>query len=373
MGSAAPDEARVRRLERKRVYVAANRERINAQVRARYHADPEPKRAANRARRRAEDPEVARAKRREYRLRDGGEALRRAQRRWKAEHPERVALHKRQEKARRRARTTGPGTDRGITWEVLWDRDHGVCGVCGLPVEPTQHDPHDPAWEFDPTVEHYVPLGKPGEPGPHRWDNVRLAHRACNERKGDRTLPRWLDPAGDWVDPWRCAFCRLDFRVEPHTRAVLYLCDVLSGEDWPVSWCVFCLPPWHPRRADPWARYGPAWGPRLADAGALCWRGGRVLPGPDDPPPRGTPGAPRPPDGPDDPLGRAVRRLRQHRGWTYRDLASRAGLSTGSASNLEWRPHKVSARARAALLDALGLRDEHEAFRAAEGLGGDPG
>jgi 5-methylcytosine-specific restriction endonuclease McrA len=41
--------------------------------------------------------------------------------------------------------------------------------------------PKDSWWKV--TLDHIIPLSKGGT---HTWDNVRPAHRRCNELKGDR-------------------------------------------------------------------------------------------------------------------------------------------------------------------------------------------
>jgi HNH endonuclease len=57
--------------------------------------------------------------------------------------------------------------------EILVERDGYACYLCD--------DPYD---ETDgPTIEHVIPLARGGT-----WDmdNLKLAHRLCNQRKGDR-------------------------------------------------------------------------------------------------------------------------------------------------------------------------------------------
>ena len=361
-----------RRLERKRAYAAANRERINAQVRARYHADPEPKRAANWARRRAEDPEVARAKRREYRLRDGGEALRRAQRRWKAEHPERVALHKRQEKARRRARTTRPGTDRGSPGRCSGTTTTACAGSAACRSSPrsttrtTRPGSSIPPWS---TTSRWA----------SRASRAPTAGTTCASRTGPATSARatgrsragWTRRGTGSTPALRLLPSRLPRRAPHPRRAVPLRRPQRRGL---ARLVVRVLPPpVAPPARRPLGALRPRVGaPARGRRGTLLARGSRPA-RPGRPAPAGEPGAPRPPDGPDDPLGRAVRRLRQHRGWTYRDLASRAGPLDWLRVQPGVAPAQGQRRARAALLDALGFRDEHEVFRAAEGLGGDPG
>ena len=36
-----------------------------------------------------------------------------------------------------------------------------------------------------PSIDHVIPLAKGGL---HAWSNVKLAHKGCNEQKGDRII-----------------------------------------------------------------------------------------------------------------------------------------------------------------------------------------
>ena len=93
-------------------------------------------------------------------------------------------------KRRRRLLTRGAArVDRGISWRSIAKR-HGMdCYLCG-----SRCDPHDVYvrngnriyGDLYPSEEHLVPLSKGGT---HTWDNVALAHRRCNSRKGNRQTP----------------------------------------------------------------------------------------------------------------------------------------------------------------------------------------
>jgi 5-methylcytosine-specific restriction endonuclease McrA len=82
--------------------------------------------------------------------------------------------------------------DKDITLEGLFRRDNGRCYICGL----------DCSWDdytikegvkitgyYYPSIEHVVPLSKGGL---HSWDNVRLAHRKCNNAKRNALLSDFL-------------------------------------------------------------------------------------------------------------------------------------------------------------------------------------
>lgn len=59
---------------------------------------------------------------------------------------------------------------------LIASRDGWICGICHEPVERDRRcpDPHSA------TLDHITPLSRNGE---HTAENVRLAHRVCNERE----------------------------------------------------------------------------------------------------------------------------------------------------------------------------------------------
>jgi len=61
----------------------------------------------------------------------------------------------------------------------IYERDIWLCGLCLTPVDP------DVSWP-DPmsaSLDHVLPLSKGGT---HTYENVQLAHLACNVSKGNR-------------------------------------------------------------------------------------------------------------------------------------------------------------------------------------------
>ena len=54
-----------------------------------------------------------------------------------------------------------------------------VCGICGKPVDKSIRYP-DP---MSPTVDHIIPVSRNGDPV--ALENLQLAHRYCNRKKGD--------------------------------------------------------------------------------------------------------------------------------------------------------------------------------------------
>jgi 5-methylcytosine-specific restriction endonuclease McrA len=91
----------------------------------------------------------------------------------------------RHKQARQAAERKG---DPGITVQKLAVRDEGLCYLCGDGVT-TEN------WSID----HLLPRKTCAELGLvwHRWSNISLAHKRCNERKGEtldpRALERWND------------------------------------------------------------------------------------------------------------------------------------------------------------------------------------
>lgn len=77
-------------------------------------------------------------------------------------------------KAKRRARDLGATEVENISRDEIMQRDNQTCHLCLRWVS-----------VHDASLDHVVPLSKGGQ---HTKDNVRLAHRVCNSRKGDRLL-----------------------------------------------------------------------------------------------------------------------------------------------------------------------------------------
>lgn len=63
----------------------------------------------------------------------------------------------------------------------IFERDEWVCKLCLDPVDATL--PRSSKWGA--TIDHVLPISKGGADAP---ENVQLAHRVCNVRKGDRIL-----------------------------------------------------------------------------------------------------------------------------------------------------------------------------------------
>lgn len=92
--------------------------------------------------------------------------------------------HDRIKNDRRLRRMINNKHDDDITLEKLYQRDDGVCYLCGnvcdwLDIE--EKDGTVIAGGSYPSIDHVKPISKGGT---HTWDNIRLACRACNTKKG---------------------------------------------------------------------------------------------------------------------------------------------------------------------------------------------
>jgi 5-methylcytosine-specific restriction endonuclease McrA len=68
------------------------------------------------------------------------------------------------------------GGNRFITLEQLWQRDNGICWLCKDYVD----------LELDePTRDHVIPYAQGGSDRP---ENLKLAHRECNEVRGNEPV-----------------------------------------------------------------------------------------------------------------------------------------------------------------------------------------
>lgn len=119
--------------------------------------------------RRAENPEQHRLQAQAYRDANR-EHLREWQRAYRHANMERMRQSWRLNRAKRR------GAQRGqlVDLNLIWQRDGGICHICGGLVAPD-----------DVHFDHVIPLSKGG---PHTYDNIKVAHSACNLRKRDKLL-----------------------------------------------------------------------------------------------------------------------------------------------------------------------------------------
>lgn len=98
-------------------------------------------------------------------------------RKYKLAHPE----VSRKSTARRRARKVANGSVEDVCVLVLGERDGWVCYLCNTAVDASLDWP-DP---WSKSIEHVIPLSKGG---PHTYDNTKVAHLRCNQRKHVKDL-----------------------------------------------------------------------------------------------------------------------------------------------------------------------------------------
>ena len=81
---------------------------------------------------------------------------------------------------RHKATQRGAGAQLPYLPQDIYERDGWVCQLCGLPVDREV----DPSRGADaPTIDHVIPVSLGGGDVP---ENVQLAHRSCNARKGTK-------------------------------------------------------------------------------------------------------------------------------------------------------------------------------------------
>ena len=169
-------------------YYEEHREKAIADARAYQKAHPEATAAYGRRHREAH-PEAEAATSHRYREVHPEEA-RASSCRYREVHPE---VYRRAGR-KRRAILAGVAHESYTDAEV-YQRDKGICQICGesIGLEPWVLDHFYPINPADPTIPR----------GPDIWDNVRLAHKRCNSKKGNK-LPTheeaqaWLTKIQSW-------------------------------------------------------------------------------------------------------------------------------------------------------------------------------
>lgn len=103
---------------------------------------------------------------------------------WAVRNPDKVAAYR----ARRaQAELSGNATRELI--DAKWDASSKTCILCGKQIDDTIESP-DP---MSLTLEHPTPISRGGR---HDLDNIDFAHRACNTKKG----PKTLDEYREWMN-----------------------------------------------------------------------------------------------------------------------------------------------------------------------------
>lgn len=74
--------------------------------------------------------------------------------------------------------------------EEVYERDNGICYLCGKPCDWEDYTVKDGVMSFGgdyPSRDHIIPKSRGGK---NTWNNIRLAHRRCNTRKGISPYPK---------------------------------------------------------------------------------------------------------------------------------------------------------------------------------------
>lgn len=90
----------------------------------------------------------------------------------------------------KKIRMEEPEADLDITLHRLYERDEGICWLCGERCDYQDFTVDGNtfiAGNRYPSIDHVMPLSKGGR---HTWDNVKLAHRICNTKKGNREIDK---------------------------------------------------------------------------------------------------------------------------------------------------------------------------------------
>jgi 5-methylcytosine-specific restriction endonuclease McrA len=87
-------------------------------------------------------------------------------------------------KHQKRAIKFGVGFDKTISLTELIKRNGTRCAICGGTCDLTDYEVINGVWIYGnnyPSIDHIKPMSKGGN---HSWENVQVAHRLCNSRKG---------------------------------------------------------------------------------------------------------------------------------------------------------------------------------------------
>ena len=72
--------------------------------------------------------------------------------------------------------------------KALYKRDNGICYLCGCKCNYEDYIIKNGTiicGDYYPSIEHVIPISKGGT---DNWDNIRLAHRKCNNKKGNKLI-----------------------------------------------------------------------------------------------------------------------------------------------------------------------------------------
>ena len=106
---------------------------------------------------------------------------------YKNRNREHVRIKSRKDSLARAARVRGATIVERFSLQEIAERDGWRCHICGKRVRKDIGDTRRDSRAA--TMDHLIPVSKGG---PHSRDNVALAHRGCNSRKGVRAVGEQL-------------------------------------------------------------------------------------------------------------------------------------------------------------------------------------
>lgn len=106
------------------------------------------------------------------------EAINIQRKEYKKLHPELARKYKHE----RRARIYNNGYE-AIDTEYFWKIQMAYCQLCFSKIDRNLHHVDMMSW----TLDHIIPLSKGGG---HLYSNIQLAHRVCNQKKGNKIIER---------------------------------------------------------------------------------------------------------------------------------------------------------------------------------------
>lgn len=176
------DEQREAARKRASAWYYANKERASASKKAKYDAKAASEynkkyrlknadviRAKDSARQKTDAAREAARKRRE---KDSEKNVARAKK-WAENNPEKIRIARKNTAGRRRARIVSRPFEH-IDPNEVYAASGGICGLCGAHVSIDSFE-----------IDHILPIARGGG---HTRDNVQVAHRTCNKKKGARLV-----------------------------------------------------------------------------------------------------------------------------------------------------------------------------------------
>ena len=100
---------------------------------------------------------------------------------WAVRNPGKVAAYR-----VRRAQAELEGSATRELINAKWEASDKTCCLCGTQIDDTLSSPHPMSF----TLEHLTPIARGGT---HNLNNIDFSHRACNNKKGTKTLDEYRE------------------------------------------------------------------------------------------------------------------------------------------------------------------------------------